>query len=277
MLVARTNLDAPKHKGITYFIIDMDQRGIEVRPLKQMDGGASFNEVFFTDAVVSHDSLVGSENNGWMVAVATLAYERQGIGGRGAGGVMVGAPGEKNGVLDTSIAELKERARAARGEMQAMAAASSPRSSIDLAREFGRDRDPVMRQRLMSYHALSETLRMNLERARAATQAGKKPGPEVSIAKLATSGLAHTARDINLDIEGAFAMLTGEDAPHGGRYQQIGLRAHASSIAGGSDQVQRNIIGERVLGLPKEPQVDRDVPFRELRVGTQRSATDDGP
>src|SRR5579884_2295181 len=159
MLVARTDPDAPKHKGITYFIIDVDQPGIEIRPLKQMDGGASFNEVFFTDAVVPHANVISSPNNGWMIAVAT--------------------------------------------------------------------------------------------------------------AKLATSRLAHSVRDLTLGLEGPHGMLLGEDAPHGGRYQQVGLRAHASSIAGGSDEIQHNIIGERVLGLPKEPQVDRDVAFRDLKVGTQ--------
>jgi alkylation response protein AidB-like acyl-CoA dehydrogenase len=270
MLVARTDTDAPKHKGITYFIIDMDQPGIDVRPLKQMDGGASFNEVFITDAVVPHDNLIGVANNGWMVAVSTLAYERQGIGGRGGGGVMAGAPGEKNGVLDVTIGELKERAARASGQQAAMAAATSISAVFDLAREFGRNGDAVIREQIMRYYLLTETHRLNLQRSRAATASGKRPGPEVSTAKLTSSKIAHSTRDVTLAIEGAHAMLQGDDAPHGGRYQQTGLRAHASSIAGGSDEIQRNIIGERVLGLPKEPQVDRDLPFRELRVGTQR-------
>jgi alkylation response protein AidB-like acyl-CoA dehydrogenase len=269
MLVVRTNVDAPKHKGISYFIIDMDQPGIEVRPLKQMDGGASFNEVFITDAVVPHANLIGDANNGWMVAVSTLAYERQGIGGRGGGGVMAGAPGEKNGQLDVTLGDLKDRARRAQGQMAAMAAMTGPNAVIALAKEQGRNEDPVTRDQIMRYYALTETHRLNLLRARVATQAGKRPGPEVSTAKLTTSHIAHTTRDVTLGILGAHAMLAGDDAPHGGRWQQNGLRAHASSIAGGSDQIQRNIIGERVLGLPKEPQVDRDQPFRELKVGTQ--------
>jgi alkylation response protein AidB-like acyl-CoA dehydrogenase len=272
MLVARTNADAPKHKGISYFVLDMDQPGIEVRPLKQMDGGATFNEVFITDAVVPHTNLVGGENDGWMVAVATLAYERQGIGGRTAGGVAVGQPGERNGTLDLTVGALKERARRARPDQvqQAVTATPSVRSALDLAAEMGRAGDAVTRQALMRYYAIAETHRLNLQRARAATQAGKRPGPEVSIGKLATSRIAHTGRDVTLGIEGARGMLAGDDAPQRGRFQQAGLRAHASSIAGGSDEIQRNIVGERVLGLPKEPQVDRDVPFRELKVGTQR-------
>ena len=275
MLVARTNLDAPKHKGITYFIIDMDQPGIDVRPLKQMDGGATFNEVFITDAVVPHENVIGSENNGWMVAVATLAYERQGIGGRGANGVAVGAPGERNGNLDLPITELLERVRRGQSEMAAAAAGPGFRAHADLARELGRADDPVTRQRLASAYLVTETHRLNTARARAAAQSGKRPGPEVSIGKLYSSRIAHGNRDLTLGIEGASGMLWGEDAPHAGRFQQTGMRAHASSIAGGSDEIQRNIIGERVLGLPKEPQVDRDVPFRDLRVGTQRSQPDD--
>ena len=270
MLVARTNVDAPKHKGISYFIIDMDQPGIEVRPLKQMDGGASFNEVFITEAVVPHENLIGDANNGWMVAVSTLAYERQGIGGRGGGGLMAGAPGEKNGLLDVAIGELKERAARAQGQQAAMAMMSGSGAVLDLAKERGRASDAVARDQLMRYYALTETHRLNLLRARMAAQSGKQPGPEVSTAKLTTSKIAHTTRDVTLNALGAHGMLAGEDAPDGGRWQQNGLRAHASSIAGGSDEIQRNIIGERVLGLPKEPQVDRDQPFRELKVGTQR-------
>ncbi|HZU71656.1 MAG TPA: acyl-CoA dehydrogenase family protein [Acidimicrobiales bacterium] len=269
MLVARTDPDAPKHKGITYFIIDVDQPGIEIRPLKQMDGGASFNEVFFTDAVVPHANVISSPNNGWMIAVATLAYERQGIGGRARSGVAAGMPGEKAGQLDVAVGELKERARRAAGDQEGMASAVSFRSVADLARQFGRGEDPVARQALTAYYTSREVHRLNLERSRAAAQTGKKPGPEVSTAKLATSRLAHSVRDLTLGLEGPHGMLLGEDAPHGGRYQQVGLRAHASSIAGGSDEIQHNIIGERVLGLPKEPQVDRDVAFRDLKVGTQ--------
>ena len=269
MLLARTDPDAPKHKGVTYFVIDIVQPGIEVRPLKQMDGGATFNEVFITDAVVPADQLIGAPNNGWMVAVATLAYERQAIGGRSASGVPAGMPGERNGMLDRKVGDLK---RQARGADQQMAASITAPGAVELAREFGRAADAVTRQALTRFHAMAEVHRLNLERARASLSAGKKPGPEVSTAKLATSGLAHGARDLALGIEGPHGMLLDDDAPHGGRFQRIGLRAHASSIAGGSDQVQRNILGERVLGLPKEPQVDRDVPFRDLKVGTQRPA-----
>ena len=271
MLVARTDPDAPKHKGITYFIIDMDQPGIEVRPLRQMDGGATFNEVFFTDAVVPHAHVVGSPNYGWMVAVSTLAYERQGLGGGGSPRPMVaGMPGEKNRALEREVGELMAQSAERRGEQAAMMATQSFSALVSLARAQGRDRDPVVRQRLAAMRTLGEAHRMSGLRARAAASAGKMPGPEVSTGKLVTSELGRRARDTSLAIEGAHGLLAGEDAPEAGRFQQMALRVQASSIAGGTDEVQRNIIGERVLGLPREPQVDRDVPFRALAVGTQR-------
>ncbi|QGG95747.1 acyl-CoA dehydrogenase family protein [Actinomarinicola tropica] len=269
MLVARTNLDAPKHRGLTYFIIDMDQPGIEIRPLKQMNGGASFNEVFFSDAVVGHDRILGGVDTGWQVAVATLAYERQGLGSRGAaGGIVAGTPGPIAGHLDRTCAELIEAARSERQAAERGAAARTPKAVIRLARDMGLSEDPVVRQRLADLHIFAEVQRYTSLRARAALQAGRQPGPEVSIAKLAASEQARRARDVSMAILGAHGTLLGEDAPAEGMFQQLALSVHASSIAGGTDEIQRNIIGERVLGLPKEPQVDRDVPFKELRTGT---------
>jgi len=271
MLVARTDVDAPKHKGITYFIIDMDQPGIEVRPLRQMDGGATFNEVFLTDAVVSNDAVIGTPNNGWMVAVSTLAYERQGLGGGGSAAfAAVGAPGERNRQLDRPVAELIHRAREEQREQAATMAARGVNALTNLARAQGRADDPVVRQRLMAMRSLSEAHRITGSRASAAAKAGRMPGPAVSTGKLVQSSLGRQARDLSLDIEGPYGMLMGGDAPENGRFQLMGLRVQASSIAGGTDEVQRNIIGERVLGLPREPQVDRDVPFKDLAVGTQR-------
>jgi alkylation response protein AidB-like acyl-CoA dehydrogenase len=271
MLVARTNLDAPKHRGITYFIIDMDQPGIEVRPLKQMNGGATFNEVFFSDAVVPHDCVLGGVDTGWQVAVATLAYERQGLGSRGApGGIMAGTPGAKAGHLDRRISELIEQARADRAAMERGQASRTPKAVIELAREMGRDTDPVVRQGLADLYAFAEVQRYTAMRARAAAQQGRQPGPEVSIAKLAASEQGRRAREVSMSILGAHGMLMAPDSPRDGMFQQHALSVHASSIAGGTDEIQRNIIGERVLGLPKEPQVDRDVPFKELHVGTRR-------
>ncbi|MBK5223262.1 MAG: acyl-CoA dehydrogenase family protein [Acidimicrobiia bacterium] len=271
MLVARTNPDAPKHRGLTYFIIDMDQPGVEIRPLKQMNGGASFNEVFFSDAIVGHDRILGGVDTGWQVAVATLAYERQGLGSRGApGGVMAGSPGEKAGHLDRPIRELIAAAQKERNAAERGAAARGPNAIRRLAEEMGRSDDPTIRQRIVDLHIRTEVMRYTALRARAAAQQGRQPGPEVSIAKLASSELGRRARDLSLEILGAYGTLMGDDSPGEGMFQQMGLSVHASSIAGGTDEIQRNIIGERVLGLPKEPQVDRDVPFKELQVGTRR-------
>ncbi|HEX4904260.1 MAG TPA: acyl-CoA dehydrogenase family protein, partial [Acidimicrobiales bacterium] len=144
MLVARTNADNPKHRGLTYFIIDIDQPGIEVRPLKQMNGAAHFNEVFFNDAVVGDDRIIGSVNDGWMVAVATLAYERQGLTAGGRGGIAAGAPGARAGMLDRTVGDLLERV-----EQPAMATNQRTRATSalrELATTMGKNDDPVLRQ-----------------------------------------------------------------------------------------------------------------------------------
>ena len=217
---------------------------------------------------MSNDAVVGQVNNGWAVAVSTLAFERQGIGGRGGGMMtMVGGPGEKGGALDKPITELIEASQRRAGEMAAAMAAGSVSSIVDLAKTFGRTGDPVMRNRLMSMYALSEAHRFSTLRMRAAAAQGKTPGPEVSTGKLLSSELGRRARDLSMSIQGAHGTLAGEDAPQGGRFQQQALRTQSSSIAGGTDEVQRNIIGERVLGLPKEPQVDRDMPFKDIPRG----------
>jgi len=262
MLVARTNLDNPKHRGLTYFIIDMDQPGIEVRPLKQMNGAAHFNEVFFNDAVVGNDRIISSVNDGWMVAVATLAYERQGLTAGGRGGTPAGAPGEKSGLLDRTCGDLLSRAGAEASQMAMNQRTRGTTALRELATERGRAGDAVVRQRLAAHHSLAEAQRLSGLRARAAAQRGKQPGPAVSTAKLAASDLGRRSRDISMEVLGAHGMLDGDDAPHQGAFQSMALSVQSSSIAGGTDEIQRNIIGERVLGLPKEPQVDRDVPFK---------------
>ena len=270
MLVARTNVDNPKHRGLTYFIIDMDQPGIEIRPLKQMNGAAHFNEVFFNDAVVGTDRVISSVNDGWMVAVATLAYERQGLTQGGRGGTPAGAAGERSGLLDRTCGELLERAGSEQVQMATNQRARATSALRELAASTGRSSDPLVRQRLAAHHALSEAQRLSGLRARAAAQKGKQPGPAVSTAKLVASELGRQARDLALELLGPSGALMGDDTVDGGAFQTMALSVQSSSIAGGTDEIQRNIIGERVLGLPKEPQVDRDVPFRELKVGTQK-------
>ncbi len=269
ILIARTDPDQPKHRGITYFVIDMEQPGIEVVPLKEMTGGATFNEVFFTDARVAHDNVIAEVNDGWGVAVTTLAHERNSLGAGGMGGAgggeMIGKP-----QLAARVGDLVGKSGG--GEMAGMAAAfgGGGGSMVKaLPGLFGRAGDPVVRQEITRIYTMLEIARFTGLRAQAAAARGDRPGPEVSTGKLQASHLVRALRDVGLSIEGAHGMLSGEDAPMGGMLQSLALFSPAISIAGGSDQVQRNIIGERVLGLPAEPRVDKDVPFRETMVGTK--------
>jgi alkylation response protein AidB-like acyl-CoA dehydrogenase len=267
MLLARTDPDAPKHKGITYFALPMDQPGVEVRPLREMTGRSLFSEVFFDDARVPDSARIGGLDEGWIVANTTLANERAGLGAGGSGAGGGALPGRKNGMLDVRVGALASRPRAERGPESMVGRATSLLE--DLARSNGVDRDPLIRQRLAQLYILSEVGRMTAVRARAARAAGRAPGGEGNLAKLMMSEVTRLTRDLGPAVLGAGAMLVGPDSPSGGIVQEGTLFAPAVSIYGGSDQIQRNIIGERVLGLPKEPGPDRDTPFRELRVGTQ--------
>ena len=136
---------------------------------------------------------------------------------------------------------------------------------VALAREYGRDHDPVLRQRLAHIYAISEVSRFTALRVQASIQAGRSPGPESSVGYVKGVEMARLSRDLGLEILGPAGMLVGETAPHGGMVQHMALTAPCHGIMGGTEQIQKNIIGERLLGLAKEPQVDRDVPFRELR------------
>ena len=296
MLLARVDLDAPKHKGLGYFIIEVQQPGIEVRPLKQMTGNATFNEVFFTDARVAHADLVGRPGDGWAAAVTTLAYER---GGRaGTVGVAGGGGGSRRGLLERKVGEVvseggRGRRRggaapapapsAADVATQAAAAAAGggdirnpgvagPLSPVALAKEYGRNTEPVARENIIRYYVQSRVNGFNQQRIRAEAAAGKSPGPTSSVVKLARSIATRMNRDLGPYLVGPRGMLAGADAPHNGAITQSTLQAPSTSIAGGTDEIQKNIMGERVLALPKEPEVDRDVPFKDLKVGTQRDA-----
>jgi alkylation response protein AidB-like acyl-CoA dehydrogenase len=267
MLLARTDVDVPKHRGISYFAIEMDQEGVDVRPLREMTGRALFNEVFLTDARVTDDALIGGLNNGWMAAMTTLANERASLGGGGGGTVGIGAPGKKAGMLERRAGDLArggggQRALGARGFATMRKAAEAE----------GRTGDPHIRQALVELYTLEEISRYTVMRTKAAKAAGRGPGPEANTAKLTMSRMTRLSRDLGLEILGAKGMLHGEDAPMGGMLQEMAIFAPAVSIYGGSDEVQKNIIGERVLGLPKEPSDDKTVPFKELRVSKARSA-----
>lgn len=269
ILIARTDPDQPKHKGITYFVIDMCQPGVEVRPLKEMTGGATFNEVFFTDARIPHENVMGDVNEGWGVALTTLAHERSSLGASGmsgmGGGEIIGRPD-----LARRVGDLAKRGSGS-GEMAGMAAAFGGGGSLIkmLPQVFGKETDLVVRQDIAGIFTLLEIARFTGLRAQAAAARGRRPGPEVSTGKLMASKIVRLLRDAGLRIEGAHGMLVGDDAPLGGMIQALALFSPAVSIAGGSDEVQRNIIGERVLRLPSEPRLDKELPFRDLKVGTQ--------
>ncbi|MCP4223835.1 MAG: acyl-CoA dehydrogenase, partial [Actinomycetia bacterium] len=260
MLVARTNWDVPKHRGLGYFIIEVDQPGIEIRPLKQMNGQAHFNEVFFSEARVSHQDLIGGEGDGWAGAVATLAFERAGLSTQVPG--MVTAPsGERAGFLDRPAGELVAK------PVQSAVRTRAFRSSTEiakLARERAGTSDPLLRQELTKLKAMGQVANWSAQRARAEAKAGQQPGPSANLAKLSGSHISRVARDLAPKVLGPEAMLAGSDAPANGEVTSMVLSVPSSSIAGGTDEVQRNIIGERGLGLPKDIQVDREMPFRDV-------------
>ena len=264
MLVARTDWDVPKHKGLTYFALPMDQPGVEVRPLREMTGRALFSEVFFTDARVSDDARIGELNGGWAVANTTLANERAGLGS-GGGGALGGAfPGHKAGFLDRRAGDLAGGAPRGGGAGANVGSARSGKMFAQLARELGRDQDPTVRQGLAELYTLNEIGRMTALRTKAARAAGRGPGPEANTAKLMMSRITRLSREVGLEILGPYGTLMGPDTPSGGAVQEMALFSPAPSIYGGSDEIQKNIIGERVLGLPKEPDPYRGKAFREV-------------
>ncbi|MCU1389594.1 MAG: hypothetical protein JWL72_2932 [Ilumatobacteraceae bacterium] len=262
LLLARTDPAVPKHLGITYFVIDMHQPGIETRPLRQMNGDAEFDEVFLTDARVGNDRIVAGLGEGWRVAQTTLAHERANIGGRRSAGATF-APGAANGLLDQRLGDLlappsrdgePERARIGGGYLLPRSAA------LRLAANSGRSGDGALRQQLTDYVSRLEVNRLTTIRARDNSREGR-PGAEASIGKLAMSNLARRSRDLAMPLLGAAGMLSGTDAPDGGAVQHMALSSFAAGLGGGTDEIQRNVLGERALGLPREPQPDRDVPF----------------
>lgn len=254
MLVARTDWDVPKHRGITFFWLPMNQPGVEVRPLRQATGDSRFNEVFLTEARVSDANVLGEVNGGWRVLQTALAYERA---------VM----GESQRRRSSPSGSGRDAVRSADDE----APAPIPDLSlVELARSVGRADDPVMRQRLMALRAMVKVNEWNGNRARAELAQGSSSSV-VSLGKLAMSGILHTAGSIQVELLGPEGMIGGDDSPRSADATYALLNAFFTSIGGGTDQIQRNIIGERILGLPKEPELDRTVAFRDVpKSGEQR-------
>lgn len=269
ILIARTDPEQPKHQGITYFLIDMRQPGIEVRPLREMTGRAVFNEVFLTDAVVPVDNVLGELNDGWRVALTTLMNERSSLGSSASGGG--GRLDINDQVLDAPIADLLARSAAAKKAGAPRAAPRGWRLAAQIARDSGRINEPVARDRLAANAVAGEVARLSELRIRAQAEAARRAGrrggestPIVSVQKMAASKNLHRLGRAAFDLAGAHGMLSGADALAEDRAMEVIATAYMISIGGGTDQIQRNIVGERVLGLPGEPRTDKDVPFREM-------------
>jgi alkylation response protein AidB-like acyl-CoA dehydrogenase len=210
MLLARTDPDAAKHRGLTYFLMDMEQDGVETRPLRQITGEAEFNELFMEEAHIPDENIVGGENNGWAVAITTLMHERAGL----AFALQVS--------VQIALRELIERAR-----------------------ETGASKDPVIRQRFAQLYAEAQVLRLNAYRGLTKLQAHGAPGPEGSLGKWHWAEVNQSLTELALDLAGPRAQLV--DDPWTYRY----LRARANSIEGGTTEILKNIVAERVLGLPR--------------------------
>ncbi len=258
LLLARTDWDAPKHEGLSYFVIDVKQPGVDVQPLKQMNGHASFNQVFFTDAKVPQENLVGRVGEGWKVAMTTLANERRSADG-------LAAPSRRG----TRVGRIHDEERA-ETEMANQPYKWYPQRAgrvdliIERAKETGANKDPYVRQEIAKLMILSKSAQWTARRARAAQQQGRPQGPEGSLGKLAASHVARACARVHTLMTGTEAMLTGRESPREGIIAEILVSVPAVSIAGGTDEIQRNIIAERVLALPKEPRFDTG-PFRNVR------------
>jgi alkylation response protein AidB-like acyl-CoA dehydrogenase len=273
MLLARTDPDVPKHQGITYFALDMHQPGVEIRPLRELTGRAMFNEVFLTDVRVPNDAAIGGINNGWAVANTTLMFERSGLGAGGGGGGVSALPGTVGGDLARRAGDfLRTRDLVDGGG----GSATSVQNLTALARANGTITDAEIRQQLAQLFSMNEIARYTNLRQRALARAGREIPGLGNIAKLSMSRILRLSRDLSGRILGPYATLHAYDADEAevlatatdGAVQpgvtESMLFAQAPQIYGGTDEIQHNIIGERVLGLPKEPNADKGKPFREL-------------
>jgi alkylation response protein AidB-like acyl-CoA dehydrogenase len=260
LLLARTDLDAPKHQGITYFLIRMDQPGVEVRPLVEMTGRAFFNEVFLDGARVDHADVLGDPNGGWAIANDTLRVERAGVGHSGAAGFSAAVPGEKSGHLDRPAAGFVTR-RSAMGTSQVTARIVG--RIAGLAKDRGTAGDPLVRQQLAALHTGAQIGHMTAWRAGA--ERGRGTGVEGNLAKIRTTEGVHRGREIGGALAGpALVAASDDDDDVTTLLRELTVFSPAPSIYSGTDEIQRNLIGERGLGLPKEPGPSRETPFRDL-------------
>ena len=239
LLLCRTDWDVPKHAGLSFMLCPMKQEGIEVRPIHQINGESHFNEVFIDNAKVPVHNLLAGEGQGWKVMQTALAYERL-IMGEGA--IERDAGGSANEIGGK--------------------APDAGRDLVEFARRHGRLGDPVMRQQIAQAVAWRRLNTLNGARAKAAAASGEA-SPLMSMGKLAVSRVLHEDARVRREILGARGLIDGPECQDAKDMNFRSLHAYMNSIGGGTDQIQRNIIGERVLGLPREIEVDRNIPFRE--------------
>lgn len=250
VMMARTDPSATKHRGVSFFCIDMDQPGVEVRPLRDMTGDIEFNEVFLNDAVVAADDVIGGLHQGWATAMTMLAIERDldAVGHDGGGDVV-------NAVdLDAPV-----------GEVQAQQQAGTVATGFSYS--TGAVKDEVVGSLLAAADRSDRVLRQDMALARIERTVldwNAERDVHPSIGKVANADLCRRLRDLGFAGRGVVALLAGGDAVDGGRFLKTALFAQGMSIAGGTDEIQRNLIGERVLGLPKEPDPTRGMSFNEL-------------
>src|SRR6476660_2948908 len=231
LLITRTDPNVPKHKGLTMFFLDMKSPGVEVRPIKQANGMQEFNEVYFTDVVIPDSQRLGNVGDGWQVSLTTLMNERMSIGSR----------------LATGVPEL-------------FAFCNELMTDDGLAID-----DPAVRSKLADWAVKASGLKYTAYRSLSALSRGERPGPENSIGKLVAGTMVQDVATYALDLQGAAGMLSGpEDAEVAGKFQAMLLRAPGTRVEGGTDEIMRNIIAERVLGLPGDIRVDKDVPFSKI-------------
>jgi alkylation response protein AidB-like acyl-CoA dehydrogenase len=232
LLLARTDSDAPKHKGLTMFFLSMRSPGVEIRPIRQASGGANFNEVFFTDVRIPDTHRLGEVGQGWTVALTTLMHERLAVGGGLGGGL--------------DVMEL-----------------------LTLVRELELEDGPALknahvRERIADWYVRSAGLKYTTYRTMTALSRGQQPGPEASIAKVVVANKLQELCAFAMELEGEAGALKGEDGPAHGTFQLGWMSAPGLRIAGGTDEILRNIIAERVLGLPPDIRVDKDMPFNKV-------------
>ena len=235
IILTRTDPNVPKHKGLTMFYLSMKSPGVDIRPIKQASGGSGFNEIFFTDVKIPDSQRLGDVGNGWTVALTTLMHERLAVGGGQGGGL--------------DVPQLMQLAR-----------------TLELE-DGPAIKNAAVREKIADWYVRSAGLRYTTLRTMTALSRGQQPGPEASIAKIVVASKLQDLSAFAMDLEGEAGILQGDAAPMHGMFQGGWLSSPGLRIAGGTDEILRNIIAERVLGLPQDIRVDKDVPFNKIPTG----------